>query len=102
MVGKVLIERIARIPVEVEIGSEFRYQDPIVDDKTVVLAISQIGETADTLAAMEEGRRKGATLWSIVNAIGSQAMRIADGFISMQVGPEIGVASTKAYTAPAG
>ncbi len=100
MVGKVLIERIARIPVEVEIASEFRYQDPIVDDKTVVLAISQSGETADTLAAMEEGRRKGATLWSIVNAIGSQAMRAADGFISMQVGPEIGVASTKAYTAP--
>lgn len=100
MVGKVLIERIARIPVEVEIASEFRYQDPIVDDKTVVLAISQSGETADTLAAMEEGRRKGATLWSIVNAIGSQAMRASDGFISMQVGPEIGVASTKAYTAP--
>ncbi|MFL7813638.1 MAG: glutamine--fructose-6-phosphate transaminase (isomerizing), partial [Anaerolineales bacterium] len=100
MVGKVLIERIARIPVEVEIGSEFRYQDPIVDEDTVVLAISQSGETADTLAAMEEGRRKGATLWSIVNAIGSQAMRIADGYISMQVGPEIGVASTKAYTAP--
>ncbi|RLD01628.1 MAG: glutamine--fructose-6-phosphate transaminase (isomerizing) [Chloroflexi bacterium] len=100
MVGKVLIERIARIPVEVGIGSEFRYQDPIVDEKTVVLAISQSGETADTLAAMEEGRRKGATLWSIVNAIGSQAMRIADGYISMQVGPEIGVASTKAYTAP--
>jgi len=100
MVGKVLIERIARIPVEVEIGSEFRYQDPIVDENTVVLAISQSGETADTLAAMEEGHRKGATLWSIVNVIGSQAMRIADGFISMQVGPEIGVASTKAYTAP--
>jgi glucosamine--fructose-6-phosphate aminotransferase (isomerizing) len=100
MVGKVLIERIARIPVEVEIGSEFRYQDPIVEDGTVVLAISQSGETADTLAAMEEGRSKGASLWSIVNAIGSQAMRIADGFISMQVGPEIGVASTKAYTAP--
>jgi glucosamine--fructose-6-phosphate aminotransferase (isomerizing) len=100
MVGKVLIERIARIPVEVEIASEFRYQDPIVDENTVVLAISQSGETADTLAAMEEGLRKGATLWSIVNAIGSQAMRIADGYISMQVGPEIGVASTKAYTAP--
>jgi glucosamine--fructose-6-phosphate aminotransferase (isomerizing) len=100
MVGKVLIERIARIPVEMEIGSEFRYQDPIVDENTVVLAISQSGETADTLAAMEEGRSKGATLWSIVNAIGSQAMRIADGYISMQVGPEIGVASTKAYTAP--
>jgi len=100
MVGKVLIERIARIPVEMEIGSEFRYQDPIVDENTVVLAISQSGETADTLAAMEEGRSKGATLWSIVNAIGSQAMRVADGYISMQVGPEIGVASTKAYTAP--
>lgn len=100
MVGKVLIERIARIPVEVDIASEFRYRDPIIDRDTVVLAISQSGETADTLAAMEEARRKGATLWSIVNAIGSQAMRLADGFISMQSGPEIGVASTKAYTAP--
>ena len=100
MVGKTLIEKIARVPVEVVIGSEFRYNDPIIDENTVVLAISQSGETADTLAAMEEGRRKGATLWSIVNAIGSQAMRIADGFISMQTGPEIGVASTKAFTAP--
>jgi glucosamine--fructose-6-phosphate aminotransferase (isomerizing) len=100
MVGKVLIEKIARIPVEVVIGSEFRYSDPIIEKDTVVLAISQSGETADTLAAMEEGRRKGATLWSIVNAIGSQAMRIADGYISMQTGPEIGVASTKAFTAP--
>jgi glucosamine--fructose-6-phosphate aminotransferase (isomerizing) len=100
MVGKTLIERIARIPVEVEIASEFRYADPIVDRRTVVLAISQSGETADTLAAMEEGRRKGATLWSIVNALGSQAMRVADGYISMQTGPEIGVASTKAFTAP--
>ncbi len=100
MVGKYLIEKIARLPVEVVIASEFRYSDPIIDDKTVVLAISQSGETADTLAAMEEGRRKGARLWSIVNVIGSQAMRIADGFISMQTGPEIGVASTKAFTAP--
>lgn len=100
MVGKTLIEKIARIPAEVVIGSEFRYSDPIVDENTVVLAISQSGETADTLAAMEEGRKKGATLWSIVNAIGSQAMRIADGFISMQTGPEIGVASTKAFSAP--
>jgi len=100
MVGKTLIEKIARIPVEVVIGSEFRYSDPIIDENTVVLAISQSGETADTLAAMEEGRKKGATLWSIVNAIGSQAMRIADGFISMQTGPEIGVASTKAFSAP--
>ncbi|MBV6397105.1 MAG: Glutamine--fructose-6-phosphate aminotransferase [isomerizing] [Anaerolineales bacterium] len=100
MVGKYLIEKIARVPVEVEIGSEFRYRDPIIDGDTVVMAISQSGETADTLAAMEEGRRKGAILWSIVNAIGSQAMRIADGYISMQTGPEIGVASTKAFTAP--
>jgi len=100
MVGKYLIEHIARIPVEVMVASEFRYCDPILDDGTVVLAISQSGETADTLAAMEEARKKGATLWSIVNAIGSQAIRIADGCISMQVGPEIGVASTKAFTAP--
>jgi glucosamine--fructose-6-phosphate aminotransferase (isomerizing) len=100
MVGKLLIETIARIPVEVDIGSEFRYREPIIDEHTVVLAISQSGETADTLAAMEAGRQRGAVLWSIVNAIGSQAMRIADGYISMQVGPEIGVASTKAYTAP--
>lgn len=100
MVGKYLIEKIARVPVEVVIASEFRYSDPILNDKTVVLAISQSGETADTLAAMEEGRRKGAIIWSIVNAIGSQAMRVSDGFISMQTGPEIGVASTKAFTAP--
>ena len=100
MVGKILIESIARIPVEVDIASEFRYRDPIIDEGTVVLAISQSGETADTLAAMEEARQKGATLWSIVNVIGSQAMRISDGYISMQTGPEIGVASTKAYTAP--
>jgi glutamine---fructose-6-phosphate transaminase (isomerizing) len=100
MVGKVMIERIARIPVEVDIASEFRYRDPIVEPGTVVLAISQSGETADTLAAMEEARKKGAKVWSIVNAIGSQAMRLSDGFISMQCGPEIGVASTKAFTAP--
>ena len=100
MVGKTLIEKIARIPVEVVIGSEFRYSDPIVDANTVVLAISQSGETADTLAAMEEGRRKGAIVWSIVNAIGSQAMRVSNGTIAMQSGPEIGVASTKAFTTP--
>ena len=100
MVGKILIEKISRIPVEVVIGSEFRYSDPIVDENTVVLAISQSGETADTLAAMEEGRKKGALIWSIVNAVGSQAMRIANGTIALQSGPEIGVASTKAFTAP--
>jgi glucosamine--fructose-6-phosphate aminotransferase (isomerizing) len=100
MVGRHYLERIARIPVQVDIASEFRYQDPLVDENTIVLAISQSGETADTLAAMSEARARGATLWSIVNAIGSQAMRIADGYISMQTGPEIGVASTKAFTAP--
>ncbi len=100
MIGKILLERITHIPTQMEIASEFRYGDPIVDKNTIVLAISQSGETADTLAAMEEGRKKGAVLWSIVNAIGTQAMRIADGYISMQVGPEIGVASTKAFTAP--
>lgn len=100
LVGKILIERIARIPVEADIASEFRYREPIVDRNCVTIAISQSGETADTLAAMEEARKRGSKLWSIVNAIGSQAMRLADGYISMQCGPEIGVASTKAYTAP--
>ena len=100
MVGKILIERLARIPVEVDIASEFRYREPLVDEGTVVIAISQSGETADTLAAIEEGRQRGATIWSIVNVIGSQAMRAADGYIGMHAGPEIGVASTKAYTAP--
>lgn len=100
MVGRLLIERIARIPTYTEIASEFRYSDPIVDENTIVLSISQSGETADTLAAMEEARKHGSTTWSIVNAIGSQAMRVSDGFISMQTGPEIGVASTKAFTAP--
>ncbi len=100
MVGKILIERIARIPVEVDIASELRYRDPLIDEHTVLIAISQSGETADTLAAMSEARARGATLWAVVNVIGSQAMRIADGYISMQAGPEIGVASTKAYTAP--
>jgi glucosamine--fructose-6-phosphate aminotransferase (isomerizing) len=99
LVGKFLIENIARVPVEPAIGSEFRYSDPIIDENMAVLAITQSGETVDTLAAMEEGREKGALLWSIVNAIGSQAMRVADGYISMQSGPEIGVASTKAFTA---
>ncbi len=100
LAAKYWFEKIARLPTEVDIASEFRYRDPIIEPDTVVLAISQSGETADTLAALEEARKKGAVLWTIVNAIGSQAMRIADGYISMQSGPEIGVASTKAYTAP--
>ncbi len=100
MVGKFLIESLAKIPVEVDIASEFRYRDPLIGKNDVLLSISQSGETADTLAAMALGHEKGATLWSIVNAVGSQAMRVADGSISMQTGPEIGVASTKAFTAP--
>ncbi|MFZ1398960.1 MAG: glutamine--fructose-6-phosphate transaminase (isomerizing) [Candidatus Promineifilaceae bacterium] len=97
LIGKFMIEALARIPVEVEYGSEFRYYDPIIDEKTAVLAITQSGETADTLVACEQAKAKGATLWSIVNVIGSQAMRISDGYIAMQAGPEIGVASTKAF-----
>lgn len=98
LVGKFFIEQIARLRVEVDYGSEYRYRDPLIDDKTVVLAITQSGETVDTLAAMEEARDKGGMLWSIVNAYGSQAMRLADGFITMNAGAEIGVASTKAFT----
>jgi glucosamine--fructose-6-phosphate aminotransferase (isomerizing) len=99
LVGKFIIEALARVPVEVDYGSEFRYRDPIVTKNTAVLAITQSGETVDTLAAMEEARGKGARLWAIVNVIGSQAMRSSDGVILMHTGPEIGVASTKAFTA---
>ncbi len=98
LVGKFYIENIARINVEVDYGSEYRYRNPILNDQTAVLAITQSGETVDTLAAMEEARAKGARLWSIVNAFGSQAMRVSDGYITMNAGPEIGVASTKAFT----
>jgi len=98
LVGKFLIERLARIPVEVDYGSEFRYRDPLLDERTLVLAITQSGETVDTLAAMEEAREKGARLVVIVNVIGSQAARFSDGVIYMRAGPEIGVASTKAFT----
>lgn len=98
LVGKYMIETLARLPVEVEYASEFRYYNPIVDGRTAVLSITQSGETADTLAASEQARSQEATLWSIVNAIGSQSMRLADGSIPMHAGPEIGVASTKAFT----
>lgn len=98
LVGKFLIEHLAKIPVELDYGSEYRYRDPILDSNSAVLAITQSGETVDTLAAIQEAHEKGARVWSIVNAIGSQAMRVADGFITMQAGPEIGVASTKAFT----
>lgn len=99
LVGKFMIETLARVPVEVDYGSEFRYRNPFITPTTVVLAITQSGETVDTLAAMEEGHRQGAKLWSIVNVIGSQAQRLADGYIAMQAGLEIGVATTKAFTA---
>ncbi|MDX9832219.1 MAG: glutamine--fructose-6-phosphate transaminase (isomerizing) [Anaerolineae bacterium] len=98
LVGKFLLENLARIPVEVDYGSEFRYRDPLIDGRTAVLAITQSGETVDTLAAMDEARGKGALLWSIVNVAGSQAARLSDGVIYMHAGPEIGVASTKAFT----
>jgi len=98
LVGKFILETLTRVPVEVDYGSEFRYRDPIINGNTAVLAITQSGETVDTLAAMEEARDKGARLWSIVNVIGSQAMRVSDGHILMHAGPEIGVASTKAFT----
>ncbi len=98
LVGRHYFETIARIPAQAEIGSEFRYADPIVDARTAVLAITQSGETVDTLAAMEEARAKGSKVWSIVNVLGSEARRVADGYVTMQAGPEIGVASTKAFT----
>ena len=98
LVGKFFVEHIARLQVEVDYASEYRYRDPIVDHDTAILAITQSGETVDTLAAIEEANGKGALVWSIVNAIGSQAMRVANGYIMMNAGPEVGVASTKAFT----
>ena len=97
-VGKFLIESLARIPVEVDNGSEFRYRDPIIPPKTLVVGITQSGETADTLAAMKEARDRGAFLMSICNVVGSQAARQSDAVIYTHAGPEIGVASTKAFT----
>ncbi|MCA9670547.1 MAG: glutamine--fructose-6-phosphate transaminase (isomerizing) [Myxococcales bacterium] len=98
LVGKFLIEQLARIPVEVDLGSEYRYRDPIVGDSDLILAVSQSGETADTLAALREGRRKGARVLSIVNVVGSTIARESDGVLYTHAGPEIGVASTKAFT----
>ena len=98
LIGKYLIENLARLPVEVDFGSEYRYRHPILDTHTLVLAITQSGETVDTLAALEEARNHRAPTAVIVNAMGSQATRVADGVITMQAGPEIGVASTKAFT----
>lgn len=98
LAGKFMLESIARLPTEVVYASEFRYYDPIIGDNAAALAITQSGETADTLAASELIKSNGATLWSIVNAIGSQSARLSDGYIPMHAGPEIGVASTKAFT----
>ncbi len=98
LIGKFMLENLARIPVEVDYASEFRYRNPMIGSDTAVLAMTQSGETVDTLAAMTEGREQGARLWTIVNVLGSQAQRIADGYILMHAGPEIGVASTKAFT----
>ncbi|NQW03488.1 MAG: glutamine--fructose-6-phosphate transaminase (isomerizing) [Acidobacteria bacterium] len=98
LVGKFLIESLARLPVEVDYGSEYRYRDPIVDNKTLAIVITQSGETADTLAAMREAKRKGARSIAICNVVGSMATREVDGTVYTHAGPEIGVASTKAFT----
>ena len=98
LAGKFMIERLAQIPVEVDYGSEFRYRDPIINKNTLVIAISQSGETADTLAAQREARLKGAKILAICNVVGSMLTREANGTIYTHAGPEIGVASTKAFT----
>ncbi|MCK4294853.1 MAG: glutamine--fructose-6-phosphate transaminase (isomerizing) [Planctomycetes bacterium] len=99
LVGEFLFEQLARIPTETEYASEFRYRNPIIEDQTVVIAISQSGETADTLAAVEQAKERGATVLGIVNVVGSSIARATDAGIYLHVGPEIGVASTKAFTA---
>jgi glucosamine--fructose-6-phosphate aminotransferase (isomerizing) len=98
LVGKFLIEDLARIPVEIDYGSEFRYRNPLVDDHSLVIAISQSGETADTLAAVREAKMKKARILSVCNVVGSMLSRESDGTLYIRSGPEIGVASTKAFT----
>jgi glucosamine--fructose-6-phosphate aminotransferase (isomerizing) len=98
LVGKFLIEAIARLQVEVDYGSEFRYRRPIVDERTLAVAITQSGETADTLGALREAKRLGARSVAICNVVGSMATRESDGTVYTHAGPEIGVASTKAFT----
>jgi glucosamine--fructose-6-phosphate aminotransferase (isomerizing) len=98
LVGKFLIEQLARVRVEVDYGSEFRYRDPIVGERTLAVVITQSGETADTLAALREARGKGARSIAICNVVGSMATRESDGTVHTHAGPEIGVASTKAFT----
>ncbi len=99
VVAKTLIEQWARIPVEVDVSSEFRYRDPIVDAETLVVAITQSGETADTLAGVREARSRGAKAFAITNVVGSRVTRESDGVIYTHAGPEIGVAATKTFTA---
>lgn len=98
VVGKYVIEKLARIPVEVDIASEFRYRDPLLTDKTLLIAVSQSGETADTLAALREAKSRGVKVIAITNVVGSSIAREADNVLYTWAGPEIAVASTKAYT----
>ncbi len=98
LIGEYMMEELARIPTEVEYASEFRYRNPIVDERTLVVGISQSGETADTLAALREAKRRGARTLGLVNVVGSTIAREVDGGIYLHAGPEIGVASTKAFT----
>jgi glutamine---fructose-6-phosphate transaminase (isomerizing) len=98
LLGELMLEELARIPVEVEYASEFRYKSPLVDDRTLVMAISQSGETADTLAALMEAKRRGALTMGIVNVVGSSIARETHFGVYLHAGPEIGVASTKAFT----
>ncbi|WP_316822060.1 glutamine--fructose-6-phosphate transaminase (isomerizing) [Pedobacter gandavensis] len=99
LVAEYLIEEYARIPVEVEYASEFRYRNPIITEKDIVIAISQSGETADTMAAIEMAKEKGATIFGVCNVVGSSIPRLTDAGVYTHAGPEIGVASTKAFTA---
>ncbi|MGC9366763.1 MAG: glutamine--fructose-6-phosphate transaminase (isomerizing) [bacterium] len=99
LIGEYIIEQLANIPVEVEYGSEFRYRNPVIGKNTVAFAISQSGETIDTLAAMREAKRKGATVLGICNVVGSTIARESEGGVYIHAGPEIGVASTKAFSA---
>ncbi len=98
LLGEYMLEEITRLPVEVEYASEFRYRSPVVDQSTLTIAISQSGETADTLAAMREAKERGARVMGIVNAVGSSIARESDFGLYLHAGPEIGVASTKAFT----
>jgi glucosamine--fructose-6-phosphate aminotransferase (isomerizing) len=98
LIGEYMLEEVARIPVEVEYASEFRYRNPIVDHRTLVVAISQSGETADTLAAVREAKQRGARTLGLVNVVGSSIAREVEGGIYLHAGPEIGVASTKAFS----